>query len=90
MSTYKEPYTATAHDRYPAADYRGDLRRYLLPALLCLALLGLGYWLGWASGRNALLEGTYVNRGQLTDDPPRTQNYTDGVPGPSASDRVGR
>lgn len=92
-----DPYTRTTYDN-PAgptitreqgyverAERREMFMRYLLPLLLALVTFAIGYSLGWNSGRNDLLENTYVQDRGMVD-----RGATDGVPGPSASDRVGR
>jgi hypothetical protein len=67
------------------AERREMFMRYILPLLLCLLTFGLGYALGWNSGRNQLLETTYVDRGAMVN-----HAATDGIVGPSPSDRLGR
>jgi hypothetical protein len=68
------------------SERREMFMRYILPLLMCLLTFALGYSLGWNSGRNDLLENTYVGeRGGMIHN-----GATDGVVGPSPSDTVGR
>jgi hypothetical protein len=84
-TVYETPTGTVRDDRYVERAERKEMfMRYILPLLLCLITFGVGYALGWNSGRNQLLENTYVNRGAMID-----HNATDGIPGPSPSDRLG-
>lgn len=82
---YEAPTATVREERVVEREERREMfMRYILPLLLCLVTFAVGYALGWNSGRNQLLENTYVNRGAMIDNA-----ATDGVPGPSPSDRVG-
>lgn len=84
-TTYDNPNaTVTSEHGYvERAERREMFMRYVLPLLLALLTFAIGYSLGWNSGRNDLLEDTYVREGGMMP------NATDGVVGPSTSDRVG-
>ena len=87
-TAYDTPNATVREDRVvERAERREMFMRYLLPLLLCLVTFAVGYTLGWNSGRNELLERTYVGeRGGMIVHP----EATDGIVGPSPSDRIGR
>jgi hypothetical protein len=87
-TVYETPGTTTVREEgsVERAERKEMFMRYILPLLLCLLTFGLGYALGWNSGRNQLLENTYVDRGAMVNH----VNATDGIVGPSPSDRMGR
>lgn len=84
-TVYDNPNATVRPDHVERLERREMFRRYLLPAIAALLTFIIGYSLGWNSGRNDLLENTYVpDRGMIE------RPVTDGVPGPSPSDRIGR
>jgi hypothetical protein len=84
-TVYDNPNATVHHDRVERTERREMFMRYLLPALLMLLAFAIGSSLGWNAGRNDLLENTYLQDRGMIDRP-----MTDGIPGPSPSDRVGR
>lgn len=85
-TTYDAPHaTGTTETNYvERAERREMFMRYILPLLLALLTFAIGCSLGWNAGRNDLLEDTYVHSDGGMINP---NNATDGIPGPSASDR---
>lgn len=54
------PTGTQARDRIREQEIFHERMRASLPIISAIVMLTLGFWLGWSSGRNDLLEDTYL------------------------------
>lgn len=75
MATYQAPpLDRPAAERKVAFEERRDMfSRFLIPTVVGVVLFLFGFGLGWASGRNDILENTYIQRKGMIDAPRTTE-----------------